>query len=118
MAYDTFQAERIRTLLDQLKITYEEKKMMGGWCVMMNDKMLCGLLQNKTDGRDILMARIGAENNVHFLKDVGASPMNFTGRTMRGFLFVDVEGFDRDEDLEKWIKRCIAFNPHAKSSKK
>ncbi|MDA7804400.1 RNA methyltransferase [Crocinitomix sp.] len=85
---------------------------------MVDDKMLCGLLQNKENGEDLLMARIGQENHEQFQDEPGASPMNFTGRSMRGFLFVGAEGIDRDSELEKWIERCLAYNPIAKSSKK
>lgn len=44
--------------------------------------------------------------------------MDFTKRPMKGYLFVEPEGFDFEEDLEFWIDKCLAFNPEAKSSKK
>lgn len=44
--------------------------------------------------------------------------MNFTGRPMKGFVFIDPEGIDNQDDLEYWVGLCIAFNPFAKSSKK
>ena len=44
--------------------------------------------------------------------------MDFTKRPMKGYLSVTAEGIDMDEDLEKWIDRCLDFNPKAKSSKK
>jgi hypothetical protein len=37
-------------------------------------------------------------------------PMDFTGRVMRGFLFVDAVGFDSDEDLDFWVERALEFN--------
>jgi hypothetical protein len=36
--------------------------------------------------------------------------MDFTGRVMRGFLFVDAVGFDSDEDLDFWVERALEFN--------
>jgi hypothetical protein len=43
--------------------------------------------------------------------------MDFTGRTMKGFFFIDPEGTDLDKDLEYWVKLGLEFNPAAKSSK-
>ncbi|WP_202903812.1 hypothetical protein [Neotamlana nanhaiensis] len=44
--------------------------------------------------------------------------MDFTGRPMKGYIFVTPEGFDLDSDLEYWIQLTLNFNPIAKSSKK
>ena len=43
---------------------------------------------------------------------------DFTGRKMKGFVFVEPEGTDLDEDLDRWVEMCLDFNPRAKSSKK
>jgi len=43
--------------------------------------------------------------------------MDFTKRRMKGYIFVDAEGTDLDEDLEHWVDLCLAFNPLAKASK-
>lgn len=37
---------------------------------------------------------------------------------MKGFLFIEPDGYDTDEDLEFWIGKCLEFKPRAKSSKK
>ncbi|MDP1620869.1 MAG: hypothetical protein Q8M08_00880 [Bacteroidales bacterium] len=44
--------------------------------------------------------------------------MDFTHRPMKGFIFVDPEGIDKDQDLEYFIRLALDFNPRAKSSKK
>lgn len=44
--------------------------------------------------------------------------MNFTGRSMKGFVFVEAEGIDLEEDLEAWLEACLVFNPEAKRSAK
>jgi len=44
--------------------------------------------------------------------------MDFTGRPMKGYIFVTPEGFDSEDELDYWMKLCLAFNPEAKSSKK
>lgn len=118
MAYDEYQAERIRQLLAAKKVNYIEKKMMGGWCVMVDDKMLCGLLQDKETKDVLLMARVGEAQHETSLAKEGAQPMTFTGRPMKGYVFVRGEGIDRQDDLEDWLQVCLDFNPHAVSSKK
>ena len=47
MAYDEFLADRIRRVFAERKTSYIEKKMMGGLCFMVDDKMCCGVLYNK-----------------------------------------------------------------------
>ena len=118
MTYDDYQIERIRKLLNDKKIQFEEKKMMGRLCIMVDDKMLCGAMIDKETGHDLLMARIGHDYYEEALKINGARPMNFTGRPIKGFVFVDPIGFDNEDDLQFWLERCLAFNPFAKSSKK
>ena len=44
--------------------------------------------------------------------------MNFTGRSMKGFIYVSPDGIDTEEELEYWIQLCLDFNPLAKKSKK
>ena len=61
MAFDAYQVEHIREILQSKKVIFEEKKMMGGLCIMVDDKMLCGVLQDKETGGEILMARVGTE---------------------------------------------------------
>jgi hypothetical protein len=39
-------------------------------------------------------------------------------KPMKGFIFVDPEGIDKDEDLEFFISLVPEYNPQAKSSKK
>jgi hypothetical protein len=118
MAYDEYLADRIRQNFKEKSIVVEEKKMMGGLCFMVDDKMCCGLLSNKNSGEPILMARIGIENYERALKKEHCSEMNFTGRSMKGFVFVSADGLDLEDDLKYWIQLCLDFNPSAKSSKK
>ncbi|NND62236.1 MAG: TfoX/Sxy family protein [Flavobacteriaceae bacterium] len=118
MAYDEFLAERIRRIFQKEKSNFYEKKMFSGLCFMVEDKMCCGIHYDKKKETDLLMARIGEEVSEEALKQEGCHPMDFTGRPMRGYVFVTPEGFDSDTDLEKWIRMCLDFNPMAKASKK
>ena len=106
MAYDEYLQERIERILSELKVQYEAKKMMGGLCYMMDDKMLCGLV------KDQLMARIGPEGYEEALKMDHVNEMNFTGRAMKGYVFVDGPGVDMDEDLEDGSSGCHDQDRH------
>ena len=112
MPYDEHLADRIRLSLKQKKVAFEEKKMMGGLCFMVDDKMCMGVEKNK------LMARVGADNYETSLKKKGCRPMDITGKPLKGFVFVEPKGIDLDKDLEYWVNLCLAHNPNAKSSKK
>lgn len=118
MAFDSHLAERIEQILIQKKVVFYQKKMMGGLCFMVNEKMCCAIHFDKKKQLDLLMARIGPEQEEIHKNRPGCLPMDFTGRPMKGFVFVDANGFDLEEDLLFWINLCLAYNPKANSSKK
>ncbi len=112
MAYNEFLADRIRQALLEKRAGFLEKRMMGGLAFMVDEKMCVGVI------RDDLMARIAPEAYEEALTRKGCRVMDFTGRPMKGFVTVEPEGTDMDEDLEGWIQLALDFNPRAKSSKK
>lgn len=112
MAYNEVLAERIRIALMKKKTKSIEKKMMGGLCFMVDDKMCVGVI------KDSMMIRIDPEIYEKALTKKGCREMDFTGKPMKGFAFVEEEGIMFDKDLEYWIKLCLDYNPKAKSSKK
>lgn len=112
MAYDEHLAERIIMLFRERRITFEDKKMMGGVCFLVNDKMCLGVVKDK------LMARINPGIMDDALLRPGCREMDFTGRPMKGFVFVEPEGTDMDKDLESWIELALEYNPMAKSGRK
>lgn len=65
-----------------------------------------------------VMARIGEAVYLKALTKTGCKEMNFTGRPMKGFVFISADGYDMDEDLEHWVQLCLDYNPLAKKSKK
>lgn len=109
MAYSDYQADRIRQRLRSVNVT-EEKKMMGGLIFMVNDKMCVGLDIDKSTGNDRLMVRVGKANHDQLVFKKGSREMDFTGKVMRGFLFIEPEGFDLDNDLDFWIEKALYFN--------
>jgi hypothetical protein len=112
MAYDEVLVDRIQARLSQLKVEFRQMKMMGGLCFMVDNKMCLGI--NGTD----LMARVGPGAYQDALRRPGAREMEFTGRPLKGFVFVDSEAVDLDEDLHSWIELCLRYNPYAKRSGK
>ena len=112
MAYDLNLADRIRTTLEGRGVKYKEKEMFGGIAFMVKDKMCVGIVKND------LMARIDPEIHATVVKKPGARTMDFSGRPMNGYIYVNPKGVDTAKDLRYWIDLCLAFNPKAKSSKK
>lgn len=112
MAYSEFLADRVRDSLKGMEATFQEKKMFGGMCFLVDEKMCVGIMNED------LMIRTDPEDQEAFLKEEGCRIMDFTKRPMKGYLYVAPEGIDMNEDLDKWVKRCLDFNPKAKSSKK
>ena len=109
MAYSEYQADRVRHRLSRVNLT-EEKQMMGGLIFMVNDKMCVGLDIDKSTGRDRLMVRVGKAKHDQLIFKKGSREMNFTGKVMRGFLFIDPDGFDTEDDLDFWIEKALNFN--------
>lgn len=118
MVYDEYLADRIRRSLNEKHTPFEELKMMGSLCFKVDGKMLCGIVVDKKVGDSLLMARIGEEVYEQELERGNCLPMNFTGRPMKGYIFVTPQGFDSEDDLSYWMDRCLEFNPKAKASKK
>lgn len=111
MAYDERLADRIREILvDQPVI--EEKQMMGGMAFMVNNKMCVGVI------KEDMMARIDPDIFEEAIEKHGCRPMDFTGKPMKGWVFISPEGIYKVKDLEYWIELALDFNKKAKSSKK
>jgi len=102
MAFDEGLAERVRDLLRQ-EPNLSERKMFGGLCFMVNGNMCFGIV-----GRD-LMVRVGADEYARALALPHVREMDFTGRSMRGMVYVGESGFTEDGELAKWLERGITF---------
>lgn len=109
MAFSEHLAERVRQRLRKANIT-DEKKMMGGLIFMVNEKMCLGVDIDKKTGLDRLMVRVGKASHDQLVFKNGSREMDFTGRVMRGFLFIDPDGFDSEEDLDFWVGKALEFN--------
>jgi TfoX N-terminal domain len=102
MAYDEGLAERIRLVLSD-RPAVAEKKMFGGLAFMLNDYMFCGVTN------DDLMARVGPDNYRAALGKPHVREMDFTGRPMKGYVFVTPDGVESDADLQYWVDLCAEF---------
>ena len=112
MAFSEVLAIRLRDFFSANNVVFEEKKMMGGLCFMVDDKMCVGV------HTDSLMLRTDPEFYEELLTKKGARPMDFTGRPMKGFVFVDEKSVETQNEFKYWIDLALEFNPRAKSSKK
>lgn len=111
MAFNEQISNRIREAL-VFCADVTEKYMFGGVCYMVNGKMCVGVVG------DEMMCRIGEDCYEASLEKPGCREMVFTGRPMKGYVFVDQSVLKTHQDYQYWIDLCLAFNPKAKASKK
>ena len=102
MAYDEKLADRTRDRLKG-KRGITEKKMFGGLCFMMNGHMVCGV------EKDNLVVRVGPDQYDWALKQKHARPMDFTGRPLKGFVYVAPQGYKTLSSLKKWLDLATDF---------
>ena len=95
-------AGRIRQVLGP-RPEVTERRMFGGLAFLVNGHMCCGI-----NGED-LMLRVGPEGQADALARPGARPMDFTGRPLRGFVYVDASGYRTPSALASWIDRALRF---------
>ena len=102
MAYDEKLAERIREVLKRRR-GVSEKEMFGGLAFLVNGHMACGV-----QGDD-LMVRVGPEDYESALKKTGARPMDFTGRPLKGMVYVGPRGHLRAPSLKAWVEQGLSY---------
>jgi TfoX/Sxy family transcriptional regulator of competence genes len=102
MAYDEELEGRIRrALADREDIT--DKKMFGGIAFLLDEKMFCGIV------KDDLMVRVGPEAHEKALGEPNVRPMDFSGRPMKGYVYVGPAGTKTDKMVAKWAERGLKF---------
>ena len=112
MAYDEKLADRTREIIARTHKNVEEKRMFGGLCFMVNDKMCVGVEKER------LMVRLDPAKYDEVMEKEGCRPMDFTGKIMKGYVFVDIDVLNTKKELEYWVKLALDFNKKAKPSKK
>ncbi|MBI3779990.1 MAG: TfoX/Sxy family protein [candidate division NC10 bacterium] len=102
MAYDAALVKRIGNFLRRREgIT--QKRMFGGIAFMLRGHMCCGIVNND------LVIRVGPTRYEQALAQPHARPMDFTGRPLKGFVYVGPLGYRTDNALQKWVKQAVEF---------
>jgi TfoX/Sxy family transcriptional regulator of competence genes len=102
MAYDEKLADRIRRAVGP-RGDVTEKKMFGGLAFLLDGKMFCGIATGE------LMLRVGPERHAATLAKPHVRPMDFTGRPMKGYVYVGAAGYRTDRALKAWIDQALDF---------
>ena len=111
MAYDEKLADRIRRALGP-DDDIEERKMFGGLAFLRSGRMFVGITG------DNLMIRVGPKHYEESLGEPHVRPMDFTGRPMKGYVYVAPAGRRTDTSLRAWVTlgaRFVATLPQGKS---
>ena len=102
MAFDEGVAQRVREALDD-RADVTEMKMFGGLAFLLGGNMCVGVVGEE------LMLRVGPDAYERALARPHARKMDFTGRSMKGFVYIGCQGFESDEDLQAWVGRGVDF---------
>src|SRR6516162_8020118 len=102
MAFDESLAARIRDALARKK-NVEEKKMFGGGGFLLHGNMLVGVW------KDSLIVRLDPDDGDEALKEPHVREFDITGKPMNGWVLVEPEGVEEDDQLEGWIERALKF---------
>ena len=111
MSFNEKLADRVREIIAIHHSNVEEKKMFGGLCFMVNDKMCVGVETNR------MMVRFDPEITDEVMEKEGCTPIDFTGKVMKGYAFVDIEALNTKKKLEYWINLALDYNKIAKASR-
>jgi len=112
MSYNEKLADRVREIISESHQNVVEKKMFGGLCFMVNDKMCVGVEQQR------LMVRLDPAKYDEVMGKEGCKPMDFTGKIMKGYVFVDAQALNTNKKLAYWMELALEYNKIAKPSKK
>ena len=102
MAFDGTLAKRIRQQLARRR-NVEQKKMFGGVGFLLNGNLLVGVW------KDSLVVRLGPDEGDEALKEPHVKEFDITGRPMKGWVLIGLEGVKDDDQLSGWIQRAVKF---------
>lgn len=102
MAFDATLAQRVRDVLGD-RAGISERRMFGGLAFLVDGKMFIGI-------RDAsLMARVGRERHDDALAMPDVRVMDFTGRPMKGYVYIDPPAIAKEADLRAWVQWCVDY---------
>lgn len=96
VAYDEELAERVREVL-AARSEVSERQMFGGIAFMVAGNMACGAI-----GEDLIV-RLGDEEGEKALAEDGVRPFDFTGKAMKGIVYVAPDRTSDDTGLAEWV---------------
>lgn len=102
MPFDDKLANRVRKILGEID-GLSEKKMFGGLCFLLNGNMALGLVNED------LMIRVRPDSYENMLSQPHVRKMDFTGKPLKGFLYIDEKGTETEKDLRKWVLKGVEF---------
>ena len=102
MAYNKNLAKRLQKAFQKYRGT-ASKEMFGGIAIMLNGKMCCGVIKNN------LVVRVGPKNYEKVLTKPNVRPMDFTGRPLRGFVYVTPAGCKSSKSLAQWVSLGVSY---------
>lgn len=112
MAYSEKLADRTREIIAETDRKVEEKKMFGGLCFMVAGKMCVGI------EKDRMMLRLDPNMYHSLLLKEGCQPMDFTGKVMKGYVYVEAAFLRTKQQLHFWLKLALDYNLLVKPSRK
>ena len=101
----TYNAHTVRKIRDAIAHTpgLSERSMFGGIAFLLEGNMCCGVIEDR------LVVRVGPGAYQDALREPHARPMDFTGRPLKGFVYVDRAGYQNEASLRQWIDRSLSF---------
>jgi len=102
VAYSEQLADRTRAALVASR-DLEERQMFGGLAFVVNGHMCCGIF-----GED-LMVRVGPDLYQSSLAQPHTREMDFTGKPLKGMVYIGSEGLETERQLGQWVQRCLAY---------
>lgn len=112
MAFNEIMANRVREIIAAATNKVAEKKMFGGLCFMVDDKICVGVR------KDTILVRLDPAVFEQALEQEGCRPMVHAGRVMKGYVFVDEAVLHTKKQLLYWVSLALDFNRFAKQAKK
>lgn len=112
MSYDEALADRVRAVALELRASTTERAMFGGLCFVVDGKMFAGIVDRE------LMVRVGPDAYEVALAEPHVREMDFTGKPMRGYVYVEPPALRPAARLRQWIERGLAGARAAKPKKR
>ena len=102
MVYDEKLANRIQNIIQRRK-GFTQKKMFGGISFLINGKMCCGVIKND------LVVRVNPGSYEKLITEKHVRPMDFTGRPMKGFVYVGPNGCKSTKMIARWVNLSVNY---------